>query len=139
MQNKLKITVLILTVLMAASAMAWHGYTYFAGTSMDTRVILAWQAVDESNVVSYEIYRTRVDSRSMAFVDAVVPKGDGAKYSYVDDAVFSKSASGDYAFSYRLKVKLNDENSYYSDPITVTIQRLGVSQQTWGSIKAMFR
>lgn len=139
MRNTLKITVLVLTVLMAASAMAWDGFTYFSGTGVDSRIILAWQANDESQVVSYEIYRSRVDSRNMTFVDAIAPQGEGAKYSYVDNTVFAKSTSSDYEFSYRIKVKLNDGNSFYSNSTTVKLGMLGVSQQTWGSIKAMFR
>ncbi len=57
-------------------------------------------------------------------------------YSYKDETPLYK-ASG-FTFEYKLKITFVDQSVAYSDPIEISMNNSGINQ-TWGSIKAMFR
>jgi len=128
-------------ILLGASLLyAWDGFTYVAVNEFNSGIRVDWQAKDEHNVHYYEIYRSRSDSHVMDKRASVTALGEGASYTFQDDNIFSKSAeSGSYSFDYFVRAVMKDGTFKNSDKVEVSLTSLGVTQQTWGSIKAMFR
>ncbi len=130
----------ILFTLLTGLLFAWDGFNYVIATEHNAGIRIDWQVKDESNVSYYEIYRSRSDSQILTKLKSVTALGAGASYSYLDDDMFSKSSvSGDYNFDYFIRAVMVNGEYKNSDKVQASLTSLGVSQQTWGSIKAMFR
>ncbi len=139
--KKKKLSFLFIVLLFCTSMLfAWDGFNYVVANEHDSGIRVSWQAKDEHAVKYYEIYRSRDGSSILSKRASVTALGLGAAYIFQDDNLFSKSAeSGAYSFNYFVRAVMKDGSYKNSDKILVSISNLGVSQQTWGSIKAMFR
>lgn len=138
--EKLSLYVIALMLLGTSILFAWDGFTYIVANEHETGVRVSWQAKDEQSVAYYEIYRSRAESSILDKRASVTALGLGASYVFQDDNMFSKaSESGDYTFNYFVRAVFDNGSYKNSDKVFVAISNLGVSQQTWGSIKAMFR
>lgn len=138
--RKLHLIAMILLVLTGSMLLAWDGFNYVVANEYNSGIRVDWQAKDEHNVNYYEIYRSRSDSDILDKRASVTALGGGASYTYQDDNIFSKSTeTGNYKFDYYIRAVLKDGSYKNSDIVQVSLTSLGVTQQTWGSIKAMFR
>ena len=119
---------------------AWDGFNYVVANEFNSGIRVDWQAKDEQNVHYYEIYRSRSDSNILDKRASVSALGEGASYTFQDENIFSKSTeTGNYSFDYFVRAVMKDGTFKNSDKVAVSLTTLGVTQQTWGSIKAMFR
>ena len=119
---------------------AWDGFNYVVANEFNSGIRVDWQAKDEQNVHYYEIYRSRSDSNILDKRASVSALGEGASYTFQDENIFSKSSeTGNYSFDYFVRAVMKDGTFKNSDKVAVSLTTLGVTQQTWGSIKAMFR
>lgn len=131
---------MIILLLAGSFLFAWDGFNFVAVNEYNSGIRVNWQAKDEQNVHYYEIYRSRSDSQILDKRASVTALGGGASYTFQDDNIFSKSAeTGNYEFDYFVRAVMKDGTFRNSDKVKVTLTTLGVTQQTWGSIKAMFR
>jgi len=138
--KKLHLIALILLVLTSGMLFAWDGFNYVVANEHDSGIRVDWQAKDEHRVSYYEIYRSRSDSDILDKRSSVTALGGGASYTFQDDNIFSKSTeTGNYKFDYYVRAIMKDGSYKNSDVVQVSLTSLGVTQQTWGSIKAMFR
>ena len=140
--NMKKLHLITLTILLLGSSMlfAWDGFNYVAANEHDSGIRVDWQAKDEHSVSYYEIYRSRSDSDILDKRASITAVGAGASYTFQDDNIFSKSTeTGNYKFDYYVRAIMKDGSYKNSDVVQVSLTSLGVTQQTWGSIKAMFR
>jgi hypothetical protein len=131
----------ILILMLAGSVLfAWDGFINVKAEEFNTGILVTWQAKDEQNVHYYEIYRSRTNSEVVDKRASVSALGSGATYTYQDENIFSKTTeTGDYSFYYFVRAVMKDGSFENSEKVMVRLSTLGVSQQTWGSIKAMFR
>ena len=133
---------LLITVLVMFGSLlfAWDGFNYVVANEFNSGIRVDWQAKDEQNVHYYEIYRSRSDSNILDKRASVSALGEGASYTFQDENIFSKSSeTGNYSFDYFVRAVMKDGTFKNSDKVAVSLTSLGVTQQTWGSIKAMFR
>lgn len=138
--RKLHLIALILLVLTSGMLFAWDGFNYVIANEHDSGIRVDWQAKDEHSVNYYEIYRSRSDSNILDKRASVTALGGGASYTFQDNNIFSKSTeTGNYKFDYYVRAVMKDGSYKNSDVVQVSLTSLGVTQQTWGSIKAMFR
>mgnify|MGYP000569034608 CR=1 FL=1 len=130
----------ILLFVMTSMLSAWEGFSYVIAEAHDSGVRVSWQSKDEGEVKYYEIYRSRAESTILEKRASVTALGMGASYVFQDDNMFSKSSeSSGYSFDYYVRAVMKDGSYSNSAKKFVALAHLGVSQQTWGSIKAMFR
>lgn len=135
-KSSLLFAILLLTCSML---MAWDGFTDVIVNEHKKGVELSWQAKDEQDVDFYQVYRSRFGSNNFYQCYEVSAKGDGGVYYFLDIVFLPKSAeTGGFKFIYFVRAVMKDESCKNSDKVQVS-SNLGVSQQTWGSIKAMFR
>jgi hypothetical protein len=141
-----KLHLIALTVLLLVSSMlfAWDGFNYVAvseyHSNNNSGIRVDWQAKDEHSVHHYEIYRSRSESKILTKRAEISALGRGASYTFWDDDILSKSSeTGNFTFDYSIRAVMTDGTSKNSDKVQVSLTSLGVTQQTWGSIKAMFR
>ena len=138
--KKLHLIALILLVLTSGMLFAWDGFNYVVANDHDSGIRVDWQAKDEHSVHHYEIYRSRSDSNILTKRAEISALGSGASYTFFDDNILSKSSeTGNFTFDYSIRAVMIDGTFKNSDKVQVSLTSLGVSQQTWGSIKAMFR
>ena len=138
--KKLHLLTFIILMLTCSLLFAWDGFNYVVANEYNSGIRVDWQAKDEQNVHYYEIYRSRSDSEILNKRASITALGEGASYSFQDDNIFSKSAeTGNYSFKYYVRAVMKDGTFMNSDKAEVSLTSLGVTQQTWGSIKAMFR
>jgi hypothetical protein len=141
MHFKMKKLVLLFAILLLTCSMlmAWDGFTYVVANEHGTVVRVSWQAKDEHTVDYYEVYRSRVGSSNLEIRASVTALGMGASYVFQDNMFSKASEYSDYSFNYSVKAVFKDYSYKFSEKVLVSISNLSVSQQTWGSIKAMFR
>ncbi len=138
--KKLHLLIAIILLMGSSLLFAWDGFNYVVANEYNSGIRVDWQAKDEQNVHYYEIYRSRSNSNILDKRASVTALGGGASYTFQDDNIFSKSTeAGNYQFDYFVRAVLKDGSFVNSDKVLVSLTTLGVSQQTWGSIKAMFR
>ncbi|MDZ7796605.1 MAG: hypothetical protein U5N56_05995 [Candidatus Marinimicrobia bacterium] len=140
--RKLHVTVLFILILFAGSLFAWDGFTYVFAAEHDAGIRIEWQVKNERDVSYYEVWRSRSEDDVLSGTRILRQGalGDGASYTHLDNNIFGKtSTSGDFTFYYVVRAVLNNGTYKDSDNVRASLSTLGVRQQTWGSIKAMFR
>ncbi|MEA2077909.1 MAG: hypothetical protein U9O95_07825 [Candidatus Marinimicrobia bacterium] len=138
--KKLHLIALIILVLGSSLLFAWDGFNYVIANEFNSGIRVDWQAKDEQGIHYYEIYRSRSDSNILDKRAYVTALGGGASYTFQDENIFSKSTeTGNYQFDYFVRAVMRDGTFKNSDKVMVSLTSLGVTQQTWGSIKAMFK
>lgn len=131
-----KITIVLLAGLFVLSAFAVDPViTSFTVTANGDEAILEWESGKELNLVKYKIERSS-DNQNFTPVHDVFPRGDNSRYRYVDENPLKFSSHR--IFYYRIKMLFADGSYVYSETKSVSLSFSGL-QETWGSIKAMFR
>lgn len=102
----------------------------------DGRIVVRWEAADESGLARYILERS-VDRGEYVAVATVTARGANQTYQFTDTDLYSVDRSP-RTFSYRLKFVNRDNTTSYSITREATIQISSI-RRTWGSVKAMFR
>ena len=132
MLNKLLIPLVLVFVTVASAGVE---LLTFRAVPMIDHGRLEWSTGAETNLDAFIIERSS-DGYNFLAVTRVEATGSYSEYSYTDASPLDLDM--DRSFYYRLKM-LNDDGSFrYSETKEVTLTFSAV-QQTWGSIKAMFR
>ena len=97
-------------------------------------IIIAWQAISETNLKQYIIQRK---SGNGDYIDVVWinPRAD-MNYKFTDSEVFKTTGSW---YKYRLKIVDNDGSATYLEQLGMISPNISSVKRTWGSIKALFR
>ena len=99
------------------------------------RAVLEWNSGVEGNLVKYKIERSE-DSISFSYIYEITPQGDFSIYQYIDDDIMKQSSHRVYY--YRIKMIYSNNTYDYSEVKSATLTFSGL-QETWGSIKALFK
>jgi hypothetical protein len=138
MKQKNNIKKLLLTIIigfmLASSIFAFDGLEYFSGRSENYYILLEWKINSQENIESFFIMKKRSNDTEFNIIKKINSVGVGS-YSYKDETLYKTSG---LSFEYKLKIVFADQSVEYSDSIEVYRNISGVNQ-TWGSIKAMFR
>lgn len=125
---------IIITLTLATITFAYDGLEFFNGRSENNDIILEWKINSQEDIESFDILKKRSNDTDYKNIDKISSIGPGL-YSYKDETPLYKTSG--LSFTYKLKIIFADHVEY-SDPIEVNMNISGVNQ-TWGSIKAMFR
>lgn len=128
------IIVLSLTVLLAGVVWAPTIVTDFTAESVGDYVVLTWTSGSEASLTVFAVERS-LDGMNFIQLAEVTPQGSNSHYVYEDHDLFKTSSRTYY---YRIKALLNNGTASYSTVQSVTMSFSGI-QQTWGSIKSLFR
>ncbi len=105
--------------------------------SSGNKVIIAWQAISESNVKEYVIEKKSGTGDWVSVGSPITPRAD-MNYEFVDADVY-KTTVGSW-YKYRLKIVSNDgSNPTYLEQSGTIYPNISSVKRTWGSIKALFR
>jgi hypothetical protein len=122
-------------LIICGTALADVEILYFRAYAQINRARLEWNSGNETNFDQYIIERSS-DAVNYMPVGTVESTGSFSEYSFNDSSPLD--ADMDRVFYYRLKM-MDESGAYrYSDVVSVSLTFSPV-QQTWGSIKAMFR
>jgi hypothetical protein len=99
------------------------------------KAILNWESGLELNLTKYKLERS-ADNKTFTLIAEVLPAGNFSQYEYIDDDIMKSYSNRIYY--YRIRMIFGDGTYAYSDTKTVILNFSGL-QETWGSIKAMFR
>ena len=95
---------------------------------------LEWDSGIEAGLSLYQIERSS-DGIEFIAVDEVAPQGNNSSYIYEDYPLYKDNSR---IYYYRIRAIMADGSSTLSGVKSVTLSFSGI-QQTWGSIKALFR
>jgi hypothetical protein len=123
-------------LVMLIPLLVWAGAVIleFTAEVQSNTVVLSWRTGVEMNLSIFQVQRS-TNGSSFYSIGAVEPTGSYSQYQYVDDNLLKQSMRTYY---YRLEMIDMDGTSSYSNVQQVIVIASGI-QQTWGSIKAMFR
>lgn len=126
---------IVLTLLIASSAIAETELLSFRVIPLIDHGRLEWSTGDEVSLDAFVVERSGDGSDFVPVVE-VQATGSYSEYSFTD--VSPLDVDMEREFYYRLKLVSNDGSYRYSEVREVSLIFTAV-QQTWGSIKAMFR
>jgi hypothetical protein len=119
------------TVLQAQSVI----YSFTARAVGNDYVLLEWKSASEAGLGMYKVERS-LDGLTFAPIADMQPKGSNSTYQYEDHSVIG--GDGTRVYYYRIRALMINNTSTFSPVQAVTLNFSGI-QQTWGSIKALFR
>ena len=131
-----KQSLLALVIAIAVPLMLWAGADIleFTAETQGDAVLLVWRTGVEVNLSSFQVQRS-TNGTAFYTIGDVEPTGSYSEYQYLDNNLLKQSIK---IYYYRLKLVDNNGSVTYSEIREVTMIFSGI-QQTWGSIKAMFR
>lgn len=97
-------------------------------------VKLEWRSGNEAGLANFRVERS-LDGITYTTLATLPPRGSNSVYTYTDNDL---SKNGNRTYYYRLRAQMTDNSFSFSPVHTVTLFFSGI-QQTWGSIKALFR
>jgi hypothetical protein len=100
----------------------------------ESYVLLKWNSGSETNLTNFQVERS-LDGITYSTLAIIAPQGSSFAYSYEDHSLYQAS---NHTYYYRIKAQMNEGNPIYSPAQFVVLFFSGI-QQTWGSIKALFR
>jgi hypothetical protein len=125
---------LIMTCLLTfAVANAEPQWEEFSLSAPHGQVIIEWTMADEGGCSSLVIERS-TDGIDYFDIATFSPQGSGQTYRYIDTDVFKQTTR---TFHYRIRAQIGEQfvlSETKSIPLSVS-----TVQQTWGSLKALFR
>ncbi|MBT3231762.1 MAG: hypothetical protein HN356_03015 [Calditrichaeota bacterium] len=127
-------TTLIVFVLVTSAIAAVGVITDFQAAAVDGQAVLDWKSGVETGVVSFDIQRS-FDNQRFYTIASIDPVGNDHAYRYIDRDLFKDQV---HTYYYRITVKMTSGLHQISETDRVVLTTSGI-QQTWGSIKAMFR
>lgn len=130
-----RILLFIIAILSCGAAFAGAELFSFEAFPVMDRARLEWSTGAEQDVRSYFVERS-ADGRLFVAIGQVPSTGSFSHYVFVDSSPLD--ADMERTFYYRLRIVDRDGAISYSQIEEVSLFFSAV-QQTWGSIKAMFR
>ena len=131
---KTKLLILFIAILVTA-VYADIVFLEYSATPSTNKVTLTWLTKSEQKVSKFMIYRSS-DDKTFNEIGAVVAKGAGIQYKFVDENVIFK---GSETFFYKVSaVDGKDIMVEETESLIVNPNISGIFR-TWGAIKAMFR
>jgi len=131
---KILLTTTALILMTAGIAWAPSVITSFNASNADDYVLLEWVSGSESGVSNFQVERS-FDGIEFQAIVTITPQGSSSSYYYEDHDLYKNTTRTYY---YRIKVQMSNGSSSFSAVETVTLTFSGI-QQTWGSIKSLFR
>jgi len=129
------LTTTLIILLLVTSAMALIAViTEFEAAAVDGQAVLDWKSGVETGVKSFEVQRSFNNERFYT-IATIEPLGNDHSYRYIDRDLFKEQV---HTYYYRISVKMSDGLHQITETNRVVLTTSGI-QQTWGSIKAMFR
>ncbi|TKJ39776.1 hypothetical protein CEE37_10895 [candidate division LCP-89 bacterium B3_LCP] len=123
-----------ISLLVATAALSSGIITSFDAAVEGELVILEWTSGLEDGLDHYQVERS-LDGLAFFSIADVAALGNNTTYFYEDHDIYKGSTRTYY---YRIKAAMLDGTANYSSVQSVTLTISGI-QQTWGSIKALFR
>ncbi len=123
-----------ITLLLAGLVWAPGVISSFSAYGEGDYVTLEWNSGSEEGLSIYQIERS-LDGLDFSVINEVAPQGSNSSYVYEDHDLFKNSTRTYY---YRIRASMNNGTSSLSSVQSVTLSFSNI-QQTWGSIKALFR
>lgn len=125
----------ILFVSMVIPLILWAGadILQFTAEAQEDGVLLVWRTGVEVSLSTFEVQRS-MNGTSFFTIANIEPRGSYSEYQYLDRLMTDSIRT----YYYRLKMVDIGGAVTYSETREVTMVFSGI-QQTWGSIKAMFR
>ena len=129
-------SVFLIAIAVFIPLLLWAGADIlsFTAEAQTEAVLLIWRTGVEMNLSSFQIQRSS-NGTSFYTIGEVSPTGSYSEYRYLDNNILQ---DGLKTYYYRLRIVDLDGTVTFSEVCEVTISYSGI-QQTWGSIKAMFR
>ncbi len=127
--------ILALLLLLAPASRAEVELLSMSVNALFDHARLEWQTGQEINFQSFVIERSP-NGQSFLPVGVVQARGSFSEYSFTDESPLD--VDRERTFFYRIKLVNRDGTFTYSETLEVSLNFSAV-QQTWGSIKAMFR
>ena len=129
------IATLVLTA--AAASSVWAGVEILSLTvyALGDHARLEWRTGQEISFQKFVVERS-ADGSYFFPVGQIDARGSFSEYSFTDESPLD--VERERTFFYRLKLLNLDGSQSYTAPVEVSLSFSAV-QQTWGSIKAMFR
>lgn len=109
-------------------------FTSFTAGAESDFVVLEWISGPETGLDKYQVERS-FDGLDFFPIADVYGTGSNSTYVYEDHDIYKSSMRTYY---YRVRAVMTDGTFSFSSVQSVTIPISGI-QQTWGSIKALFR
>ena len=130
-------SILVISMVILVPLLLWAGadiLEFTAEPQGESAVLLTWRTGMEVGLTVFQVQRSTNGSTFYTIGD-VDPTGSYSEYQYLDTNLLKQSVKTYY---YRLKMIDTGGAVTYSEVRDVTLTFSGI-QQTWGSIKAMFR
>jgi len=124
-----------LLVLLASSAWAGVELLSWSASPLGDHARLEWQTGQEIDFQTFVIERSP-DGQRFLPVGQIAATGSFSEYYFTDQSPLD--VENERTFFYRLKLVDRNGAASYSEALEVTLSFTPV-QQTWGTIKAMFR
>jgi len=125
---------LVIALLHCGTAWSQGIITSFSAQPAGDHAVLEWTSGSEAGLSIYQIERS-LDGLEFISVAQVSPMGNLSSYIYEDYPLYKESTR---IFYYRVRVIMTNGSSSLSSVKIVTLSFSGI-QQTWGSIKALFK
>jgi len=132
-RNILTISFLLLALMIASTSYAEVRYSEFDARSENGRVVITWKTSQELGCSIFKVERS-VDGVNYFEIASFAPHGTSREYQHIDADLFKQSSR---TFHYRVKAEsITGYDTTESKSVNVVISGI---QQTWGSLKAMFK
>ncbi|MBD3166007.1 hypothetical protein GF324_05385 [bacterium] len=123
-----------LAAFISFAAFAGAQFKSFTADSRDGHAVLKWETTTEVNVERFAVERSS-DGQEFHEIATFPPHGANVEYRYIDTSIFKQTVR---SYHYRIRCDDAQGHSQYSETRRVHVVVSGI-QQTWGSIKALFR
>lgn len=130
-------SILVISMVILVPLLLWAGadiLEFRAEAQGESAVLLTWRTGVEVSLTTFQIQRS-ANGTTFYTIGDMEPTGSYSEYQYLDTNLLKQSVKTYY---YRLKIVDTNGAVTYSEVREVTMTFSGI-QQTWGSIKAMFR
>ncbi len=130
-------SILVISMVILVPLLLWAGadiLEFTAEPQGESAVLLTWRTGVEVSLTVFQVQRS-TNGNTFYTIGNVDPTGSYSEYQYLDTNLLKQLVKTYY---YRLKMVDTSGAVTYSEVRDVTLTFSGI-QQTWGSIKAMFR
>ena len=100
----------------------------------ESYILLKWDSGIETGLANFQVERS-FDGFEYSTLTTLAPQGNNSSYTYADNDIYRDS---NRTYYYRIRAQMTD-NSFSLSPVQSVVLFFSGIQQTWGSIKALFR
>jgi hypothetical protein len=126
---------LAILAILSAAAPAQNLINDFAAQAQgESSVLLTWTSGLETGLSNFRIERS-LDGITYIVLTTLQPLGNNSSYNFEDHDIYKSS---NRTYYYRILGQM-DDNTFVVSPVQSVVLFFSGIQQTWGSIKALFR